>query len=83
MVFTISFKLVGFMGQLGTFLSMSDIFTLQPARRYVTQAFTQRVASALSSLSFITVMSLPIIRVSKITGTLEAHLDKSGMTRAV
>ena len=83
LVFKNSFMSVGVMGWLATFPSMSDIFALQPTRRYAPQAFTQGVASASSSLSLITLMTPLIIRVPKVTGTLEANVDKSGMTRDI
>ena len=63
------------MGQFMTFLSTSDVFAVQPARRYVTWAFTQGVASALSSASFITLMTLPIVGVPKVTETLLTNLQ--------
>ena len=71
------------LGLVSDFLSMSDVFALQPARRYVTQVLTQGVVNTLSSLFFITLMTLPIIRVPMITGTLEVNSDKSRMTRTI
>ena len=52
-------------------------------RRCATVAFAYGIAKASISAFLITLTTWPIVGIPKITGTLAAKLEKSGITRAI